>query len=245
MKCGYPVVACIFWCSYGPEDYREIDQLPYDISKVPEHGKGSHLGCKHLRRGCLSHFSIRILKKALEHCLITYTDMNHIDDGGKYSHGQPVDDFVGTRAYYAPHISNKLQQWVEWCLLLGMSIECVHQKHCELVHDRVASFEVEFDRNDFLSRDDIGNIDRRLKHAQYMFEKNDAQSVRIWQAANLDKVFYYSEFDNGIDDESHTPFILGIQQPLQLEWMRKYGHDSILAMDSTFGKNRFKVSLHI
>jgi hypothetical protein len=45
---------------------------------------------------------------------------------------------------------------------------------------------------------------------------------------NLDKVFYYSEFDNAIDDEGHTPFILGIQQPLQLEWMRKYGHNSIL-----------------
>jgi len=77
-----------------------------------------------------------------------------------------------------------------------------------------------------------------------MFDNNDAQSVHIWQAANPDKVFYYSEFDNAIDDEGHTPFILGIQQPLQLEWMRKYGYDSILVMNSTFGTNRFKVSLY-
>lgn len=171
--------------------------------------------------------------------------MNHIDNRGKPCHGQEVVDFVGTRAYHAPHISKELCQWVERCLLLGMSAECVHQKHRELVHDKVSSFEIEFDRNDFLSRDDIGNIERKLKHAQYMFDKNDAQSVRIWQAANPDKVFYYSEFDKTVDDESHTPFIVGIQLPLQLEWMRKYGHDSILAMDSTFGTNRFKVCLYI
>ena len=58
----------------------------------------------------------------------------------------------------------------------------------ELVHDKVSSFEIEFDRNDFLSRDDIGNIERKLKHSQYMFDKNDAQSVRICQAANHDSV---------------------------------------------------------
>ena len=55
-----------------------------------------------------------------------------------------------------------------------------------------------------------------------MFDKNDAQSVHIWQGANLDKVFYYSEFDKAIDDKGHTSFILGTQLPLQLEWMRKY-----------------------
>ena len=67
----------------------------------------------------------------------------------------------------------------------------------------------------------------------------------IWQVANPDKVFYYSEFDKTVDNESHTPFIVGIQLPLQLEWMRKYGHDGILAMDSTFGTNHFKVCLYI
>jgi len=73
--------------------------------------------------------------------------MNHIDVGGKPCHGQEVDDFVGTRAYHAPHIRKELYQWVERCLLLGMSAECVHQKHRELVHDKVSSIEVNFDHS--------------------------------------------------------------------------------------------------
>ena len=94
-----------------------------------------------------------------------------------------------------------------------MSVECVHQKHCELVHDKVSSFEIKFDRNDFISHDDIGNIERKLKHSQCMFDKNDAQSVSIWKEANPNKVFYYYEFGKTVDDESHTAFIEGIQLP--------------------------------
>jgi hypothetical protein len=98
-----------------------------------------------------------------------------------------------------------------------MSNKRVQQKHHELVHDIVASYEVEFDQNDFLSRDSNGNIERKLKHAQCTFDKNVAQSVHIWQDVNHDKLFYHSKFDNAIDVEGHTPFILGIQQPLQLQ----------------------------
>jgi hypothetical protein len=100
------------------------------------------------------------LKNAPEHAMITYAEMNHIDITGKPCHGQEVDDFVGTRAYHAPHVSNELLQWVEICLLLGMLVECIHHKHCELVHDKVTSSKVEFDRNDFLTCDDIDNIER-------------------------------------------------------------------------------------
>ena len=151
---------------YGPDDYQEIDKQHDDISKVPTHGKGSRPGRKHLRCGCLCHFSIRILKKAPKRCLITYSEMNHIDNRGKPCHGQEVVDFVGTRAYHAPHISKELCQCVERCLLLGMSAECVHQKKFELVNDKLSSFQIEFDRNDFLSHDGIGNIERKLKHPQ-------------------------------------------------------------------------------
>lgn len=240
ISCCFLQVLVFIW----PQDYRDIDALSYDISKVPEKVIGSRPGGKHLRHGCTCHFSVHISKKTPERALITYVEMNHIDITGKPCHGQEVDDFVGRRAYHAPHVSNELYQWVERCLLLGISPECVHHKHSELVHNKVTSSRAEFNQNDFLTRDDIRNIEMRLKHAQYMLDNNDAQSVRRWQATNPDKVFYYSEFDNSIDDEGHTPFISGIQQPLQLEWMRKYGHDSILATDSTFGTNHFKVYLY-
>ena len=90
---------------YGPDDHREIDKQPVDISEVPTHGKGYRPCCKHLRCGCICHFSICILKKAPKRCLITYSEMNHIDNQDEPCHGQEVVDFVGTRAYHAPHIS--------------------------------------------------------------------------------------------------------------------------------------------
>ena len=40
---------------------------------------------------------------------------------------------------------------------------------------------------------------------------------------------------------TNTPFILGIQTPWQKDMCRKYGHDNVLAMDSTFGTNKYKV----
>ena len=86
---------------------------------MPTHGKGSRPGRKHLRCGCLCHFRICVLKKAPKRCLITYSEMNHIDNWDKPCHGQEVVDFVGTRAYHAPHISKELCQWVERYLLLG------------------------------------------------------------------------------------------------------------------------------
>ena len=47
-----------------------------------------------------------------------------------------------------------------------------------------------------------------------MIDKNDTQTVCILQATKPDKVFYYSEFEKTVDDESHTPFIVGIQLQL-------------------------------
>ncbi|KAH9325144.1 hypothetical protein KI387_005322, partial [Taxus chinensis] len=53
----------IYWCTYGPEDYRPQDEAHYDISKVPKVGQNSRPGRKHLRRGCQCHFSIHVLMK--------------------------------------------------------------------------------------------------------------------------------------------------------------------------------------
>ena len=82
--------------------------------------------------------------------MITYDEMNHINIIGKPCHGQEVDDFVGTRAYHAPHVINELLHMIERCLLFRMLIECIHHKHRELLHEKVTSSKVDFDRNDFL-----------------------------------------------------------------------------------------------
>ncbi|OIW15052.1 hypothetical protein TanjilG_13979 [Lupinus angustifolius] len=49
----------LYWCSYGPEDYRESDSCTEDgTSTKPAFGKGSRPGRRHMMRGCLCHFTI-------------------------------------------------------------------------------------------------------------------------------------------------------------------------------------------
>ena len=58
---------------------------------------------------------------------------------------------------------------------------------------------------------------------------------------NPNKCFAYQEYSATIDGDGEVPFVLGIQFPEKLDWMLQYGHNNILAMDSTFGTNAMKV----
>ncbi|KAH9287926.1 hypothetical protein KI387_032043, partial [Taxus chinensis] len=229
-----------YWCSYGPEDFKEEDALPYDKSKVPTRGTGSRPGRKHIKCGCQCNFNVRILMKRSEYALITYPQMDHVDNNNHICHGQKNHKFEGTRAYYAPHISKELQEWVEKLLLLGMPADIVLQKHREMVHEKLALFDGKTKRDDFLSSHDVQNIDTKIKAAKYMYDRNDAQSVRVWQDQNPNICFEYQEYEGNVEEDGHVPFIMGIQMPQQLEWMLKYGHNNILAMDATFGTNGMK-----
>ncbi|KAH9316521.1 hypothetical protein KI387_025148, partial [Taxus chinensis] len=231
----------IYWCSYGPEDFKEEDALPYDKSKVPTRGTGSRPGRKHIKCGCQCNFNVRILMKRSEYALITYPQMDHVDNNNHICHGQKNHKFEGTRAYYAPHISKELQEWVEKLLLLGMPADIVLQKHREMVHEKLALFDGQTKRDDFLSSHDVHNIDTKIKAAKYMYDRNDAQSVRVWQDQNPNICFEYQEYEGNVEEDGHVPFIMGIQMPQQLEWMLKYGHNNILAMDATFGTNGMKI----
>ncbi|KAH9312868.1 hypothetical protein KI387_027903, partial [Taxus chinensis] len=229
-----------YWCSYGPEDFKEEDDFPYDKSKVPTRGTGSRPGRKHIKCGCQCNFNVRILMKRSEYALITYPQMDHVDNNNHICHGQKNHKFEGTRAYYAPHISKELQEWVEKLLLLGMPADIVLQKHREMVHEKLALFDGQTKRDDFLSSHDVQNIDKKIKAAKYMYDRNDAQSVRVWQDQNPNICFEYQEYEGNVEEDGHVPFIMDIQMPQQLEWMLKYGHNNILAMDATFGTNGMK-----
>ncbi|KAH9299293.1 hypothetical protein KI387_030975, partial [Taxus chinensis] len=174
------------------------DEAHYDISKVPKVGQNSRPGRKHLRRGCQCHFSIRVLMKLQDRALITYNKMDHRDHEGKIFHGQETDDFRGSRCSLAPHISGALKDWVESLLLLGLTPELVHKKHRHMVHEKLTLFNGQTERDDFLSKDDIRNIEGKMKEAEYKFELNDADSVRTFATKNPEKFMLYTilAFDN-------------------------------------------------
>ncbi|KAH9326548.1 hypothetical protein KI387_006726, partial [Taxus chinensis] len=118
--------------------------------------------------------------------------------------------------------------------------DIVLQKHCEMVHEKLTLFDGQTKHDDFLSSHDVQNIDTKIKAATYMYDRNDAQSVRVWQDQNPNICFEYQEYEGNVEEDGHVPFIMGIQMPQQLEWMLKYGHNNILAMDATFGTNGMK-----
>ncbi|GLJ21886.1 hypothetical protein SUGI_0409280 [Cryptomeria japonica] len=123
-----------------------------------------------------------------------------------------------------------------------MPVDAVHKKHKQMVHEKMTIFEGQSSRDNFLTMDGIANIDSKIKTLRYMFHSIDVISVQQWVLANTEKWFAYQEYSAIDDGDGEVPFVLGIDQlPKQLEWMLQYGHNNILAMDSTFGTNAMKV----
>ena len=167
-----------YWCTFGLEDYKEKDATPFDPSSIPKLGKGSRLGHKYTRCGCTYHFSTRIMVHRPNHVLIWYHQVQHVKKSGIPCHGQLKNAFFGSRSFFAPFISKKLHQWVKSLLLLGMPADVVHKKHKQMVHEKMTIFEGQSSRDDFLTMDDIGNIDRKIKLLKYMYDSSDALSMQ-------------------------------------------------------------------
>ncbi|GLJ59648.1 hypothetical protein SUGI_1517700 [Cryptomeria japonica] len=126
-----------------------------------------------------------------------------------------------------------------------MPADAVHKEHKQMVHEKMTMFEGQYSRDDFLTMDDIANIDHRIKASSYIFHSSDAISMQQWVLAKSNKWFAYQEYSaTVVDGDGQIPFILGIQLPEQLDWMLQYGHNNILAMDSTFGTNAMKFQLY-
>ncbi|GLJ24172.1 hypothetical protein SUGI_0461150 [Cryptomeria japonica] len=84
-----------------------------------------------------------------------------------------------------------------------------------MVHEKMPIFEGQSSRDDFLTMDDIANIDRKIKTLRCMFHSSDSLSVQQWVPANTDKWFAYQEYSAIVDGDGEVPFVLGIQLPEQ------------------------------
>ena len=96
----------------------------------------------------------------------------------------------------------------------------------------------------FLSDQDVRNLSSKKVAEMYRLHPNDALSVRMWVESNGDSVFYYEETGKlgpGALQAHNDPFVIGIQTPWQNETMLKFGHNSRVAIDATFGTSAKKV----
>ncbi|XP_037496949.1 uncharacterized protein LOC105628473 isoform X3 [Jatropha curcas] len=193
----------LYWCSYGPEDYRDNESGIGDGSNAkPATGKGSRPGRRHMMRGAPCHGMLDL-------------------------------DAVGTRAMYAPRISEELRQKVMSMLYVGISLDNIIQHHTDVVQGHGGPH----NRDDFLTRNDVRNMERVVRNSSHKMHANDDCSVKLWVQRHQKHVFFFQE------NSGTNPFILGIQTDWQLQHMLRYGHNGSVASHSTFGLKKLKYPL--
>ena len=221
-----------FWCAFGPDDFRV--EAPEPHAKKRRVVKGKHA------MGCQCHFVISQLYLWPEVARINYIQYQHVDKDDIICHGKFYEG-PQTRLMFAPWLSSQIKEWVYDLLHKGFTPHQVFQHHIQMVHRNAMSGTLETSRDLFLTMHDILNISCKMENVSLHTDHDDAISVHNWVTDNRPQTFYYQPKDDCKDQA----FILGIQTHWQLEMLSKYGHNSLLAMDATFGTNKYKVCMSI
>ena len=156
------------------------------------------------------------------------------------------------KSSFSAHLSNEMKEWVTTQLDLGLTIQQVMVHHREKLFFRMSELKGDgtsvLTCDMFLSHQDVRNLLLKKAAETYRLHQNDALSVRMWVESNTDSVFYYKETGKvgpGSLHPENVPFVLGIQTPWQSEMMLKFGHNSRVAIDATFGTSAKKVRTSI
>ncbi|KAB1225218.1 hypothetical protein CJ030_MR1G025749 [Morella rubra] len=222
----------LYWCSFGPDDHRKGGIVrPSRTTYVP---KKKNAGRPNTKRGCTCHFIVKRLIAEPSVALIIYNDDKHIDKKGLPCHGPQDKKAAGTRAMFAPYISEDLRLRVLSLLYVGVSVETIMQRHNESVERQGGPC----NRDDLLTHRYVRRQERSIRRSTYELDADDAVSIRIWVESHQEQVFYFEDF---ADSE---PFTLGIQTEWQLQQMIRFGNRSLLAADSRFGTNKLKYPIH-
>eukprot|EP01018_Ginkgo_biloba_P039052 Gb_05315 [translate_table: standard] len=136
---------------------------------------------------------------------------------------------------FSPHLSNKIKKWVKSMLYLGVPGDVIFNNHTQAVEAKVAIDGKSSHRDDFLIRQDIYNLEARIKASSY---KLQSKEIVFEVGFNNTMIECFS-----IDMSNNQPFILGIQSIWQLEHMVKFGKNNFIATDSTFETNKLKYPL--
>uniref|UniRef100_A0A0A9E773 SWIM-type domain-containing protein n=1 Tax=Arundo donax TaxID=35708 RepID=A0A0A9E773_ARUDO len=149
-------------------------------------------------------------------------------------HG-PMDKMaIGTKAMFAPYISDDLRLQVMSLLYVGIPVETIMQRHTEMVEKQGGPS----NRDDLLTHRYVRRLERKIRRSVYELDDDDAVSIDLWVEYHQDCVFFYEDFSDT------DTFVLGIQTDWQLQQMILYGNRSLLASDSRFGTNKLKYPVH-
>lgn len=222
----------LYWCSFGPDDHRKGGVVrPSRTTYVP---KKKSAGRPNTKRGCTCHFIVKRLIAEPSVALIIYNQDKHVDKKGLPCHGPQDKKAAGTRAMYAPYISEDLRLRVLSLLHVGVSVETIMQRHNESVERQGGPS----NRDDLLTHRYVRRQERSIRRSLYELDEDDAVSISIWVKTHQNCVFFFEDFSDS------DPFVLGIQTDWQLQQMIRFGNHRLLASDSRFGTNKLKYPIH-
>ncbi|RDY11502.1 hypothetical protein CR513_03816, partial [Mucuna pruriens] len=222
----------LYWCSFGPDDHRKGGIVrPSRTTYVP---KKKNAGRPNTKRGCTCHFIVKRLIAEPSVALIIYNDEKHVDKKGLPCHGPQDKKAAGTRAMFAPYISEDLRLRVLSLLNVGVSVETIMQRHNESVERQGGPC----NRDDLLTHRYVRRQERAIRRSTYELDDDDAVSISMWVESHQNQVFFYEDFSDS------DPFTLGIQTEWQLQQMIKFGNRGLLASDSRFGTNKLQYPIH-
>ena len=225
----------------GKKVIPEYDAFPVNKSiaaKVKRVGKT--VGGFSIKRGCMRCFVAKQLYLDPTLCMLVYENTMHLNARGEHCHGSMVSGF---RYALGAGISDEMKYKIAKMHAFGLSPTQIMQQHTKEVRE-LALVNGTVTRDTFLLPTDIRNICRRRAEELWMKHPSDPISVRMWTLENPDSVFYYQEhslMDLNSSTQTDAPFTLGIQTAWQLEMMGKFGHNSALSIDATFGTTQTRV----
>ncbi|KAJ4749261.1 zinc ion binding protein [Rhynchospora pubera] len=222
----------LYWCSFGPDDHRKGGVVR--PSRAYAVHRKTPAGRPNTKRGCTCHFIVKRLIAEPSVALIIYNKDKHVDKNGLPCHGSMDQKAAGTRAMFAPYISDEFKLQVMSLLHVGVPVETIMQRHTEAVERQGGPS----NRDDLLTHRCVRRMERKIRRTTYELDMDDAVSVSMWVENNHDQVFFYEDYSRS------DTFVLGIQTDWQLQQMICYGNRSLLASDSKFGSNKLKYPVY-
>ncbi|XP_070027863.1 uncharacterized protein [Nicotiana sylvestris] len=221
----------LYWCSFGPENYGEGgDILPSRRYRLNTRNRAAR---PQSMRGCTCHFIVKRLYNRPSLALIIYNNRRHVNKSGSLCHGPLDRDAIGPGAKKIPYVCNEIQQQTMSMIYLGIPEKNVLEKHIEGIQRYCGSDA----KVNSLAAQYVHKLGMIIKRSTHELDLDDQASIRLWVERNKKSIFFYQ------DTSEHDPFILGIQTDWQLQQMIRFGHRSLIAVDSTFGIKKLKYPL--
>jgi hypothetical protein len=107
--------------------------------------------------------------------LIIFDDDKHVDKKGLPCHGPQDKKAAGTRAMFAPYISEDLHLLVLSLLYVGVSVETIMQRHNEAVERQGGPCS----RDDLLTHRYVRRQERSNQRSTYELDADDSVSISM------------------------------------------------------------------